>query len=162
MATKSTTTTTKRQAKAKATTITTPEELGAVIEQAATGKAGTTTIQLKLAAKGADAQAKELKLATDRIRRVPRVKGWNALAVKLVGITGQQAELAITSAGQQATAWPTKEQATKASTKATKAPAKAKAKATTKRQAKVSLPVLEELLAPIAKKAPAKRTRKSA
>lgn len=106
------------------------EELLAEVERIAAKPAGTVT-QITVA-------TARLKAVTDRVRRLPRFKGWSALTVATVTKGDDVTTLAVTTAGVTATPWPKREQPAKAPAK--KAPAK---KAT-------------------AKKAPAKRTAKAA
>ena len=88
--------------KPKPTAPITVADLAVAVERIATGPAGTSEVRIDLAGTSE-------KLVTDRIRRLPRLKGWNALAVKRTALDGTIATLAITSAGQQAIAWPTKQ-----------------------------------------------------
>src|SRR4051812_30165553 len=49
------------------------------------------------------------KLVTDRIRRIPRIKGFSALTVKRTDQTGDVITLVITSTQATATPWPTRD-----------------------------------------------------
>ena len=131
-----------RKATTKATTIIPAADILPIAEKAATGKAGTTTVRV-------DLTGTTEKLVTDRVRRVARVKGWNALSVKRTAQDGAVVELQLTNTGQQAEPWRVLQEAAKRSAKATKAPAKASAKKATKAPAKK------------ATKAPAKSARKA-
>jgi hypothetical protein len=59
-------------------------------------------------------EPRSLKSTTDRIRRLPRLKGWNAVTVKVEATDEKVAVLAVTSTGTTATPWPKKEQPTTA------------------------------------------------
>ena len=74
---------------------------------------------LKVALTGAT-----IKAITDRVRRVPRVQGWNALLVKVSEHDDKTATLVVANTGKKAKPWP--KPAKKPTTK--KAPAKAAAK----------------------------------
>jgi hypothetical protein len=85
---------------------------------------GTSVIQLTL-------NGSTLKAATDRIRRIPRQRGLNALTVKAREAGDGSYVLEVTNTGKTATPWPKKAAAAK--TPAKKATAK---KATAKTPAK--------------------------
>jgi hypothetical protein len=119
------------------------EQLLAAIEKVATAKAGTT-VRLSLST-----EPRALKSATDRIRRLPRLKGWNALTVKVVERFEDVIEVEVTNTGATATPWPqrpevarkgdapkaTAKKATAKKSAATAAPAKSAAKRSTAKKA---------------------------
>jgi hypothetical protein len=75
--------------------------LAEIVEKVATGPAGGTA--LITVASGPRA----LKSAADRIRRLPRLKGWKAVTVKATDErTETTVTLEVTSTGKMATPWP--------------------------------------------------------
>ena len=105
-------------------TVTKGDALPDAVEQLS-GKPGTHVLRLALA-------LGTLKAQTDRIRRIPRQRGLNALTVTLVETTKAHHVLSVTNTGTKAAPWPTPDaQPVKAKpaskAKATKAPAKRKA-----------------------------------
>lgn len=103
-------------------TVTKGDALPAAVEQMSTTP-GTHVLRLAVA-------LGTLKAQTDRIRRIPRQRGLNALTVTLDEQTARHYVLSVTNTGTKATPWPGAAQpAAKAAPKAktTKAPAKTKA-----------------------------------
>ena len=63
-------------------------ELAATIEKIATGKPGETVVRFDRSKTASPGQLIPTeKLVTDRIRRLPRLRGWNALTVPFTGDT---------------------------------------------------------------------------
>lgn len=113
-----------RTRKPKVETIDTADQLGAFIERvAADDAAGEHSVIVTVPGAAAN-----LKGVVDRIRRVPRVKGWNALSVAVGETTEDHVGMTITNTGTAAAAWPTKKAAAPAKP-AKKAPAKRARKA---------------------------------
>jgi hypothetical protein len=82
----------------------TPATLPEAIEKIATGPKGTTAIVV-------DLDGRTEKVITDRIRRLPRLKGWRAVSVRKVDVNGSLITFEITSTGLDAAPWPTKKAA---------------------------------------------------
>lgn len=129
-------------------------DLGPLIEKLATGKAGSHELEIDITGTSA-------KLVTDRIRRVPRVKGWHALSVEGGTVMGHVLTITVTNTGELAVPWPKKAAAAKPEPKPA---AKPKQTAAQKRSAskKATEARVRELKAQSAAKTPAKRTRKAA
>jgi hypothetical protein len=47
-----------------------------------------------------------LKVVTDRLRRIPRIKGWNALTVRVGDVKGKRQQLIVTCSTEKAKPWP--------------------------------------------------------
>lgn len=99
--------------------------LEALIEAAAKGK-GTMTIKALIP--GCAANAKGI---TDKVRRMPRVKGWKALGVTVVEADASSITMEVTCEGAAAAAWPVRPTIARKGD----APAKATAKKATAKKA---------------------------